>query len=54
MSNIQYLEEVQYSESARHDRFDGFDRGDADWDYEAEQQANNEALEAEMRAEGLL
>jgi hypothetical protein len=28
---------------ARADRFDGFDRGDLDWDYEAEQQARNEA-----------
>lgn len=29
--------------SAGHDRFDGFDRGDLDWDYEAEQLALNEA-----------
>jgi hypothetical protein len=35
-------------------RWDGFDRGDADWDYAEEQRARNEADEAELRAEGLL
>ena len=34
--------------------WDGFDRGDADWDYDEEQRARNEADEAELRAEGLL
>jgi hypothetical protein len=27
----------------RGDGFDGFDRGDLDWDYDAAQQADNEA-----------
>ena len=35
-------------------RWDGFDRGDANWDYDDEQRARNEADEAELRAEGLL
>ncbi len=28
MSQIQYLEELDYSINAQYDRFDGFDRGD--------------------------
>jgi hypothetical protein len=47
-------QEARAYEAAGYDRFEGFDRGDADWDYEAEQLANNEALEAELRADGLL
>jgi hypothetical protein len=35
-------------------RWDGFNRGDADWNYDEEQRARNEADEAELRAEGLL
>lgn len=35
-------------------RWDGFDRGDTDWDYNEEQRARNEADEAELRAEGRL
>ena len=30
MSYLQMIEEQQYSEAARYDRFDGFDRGDLD------------------------
>ena len=49
----------QYEEHLAHSapcssRWDGFDRGDTDWDYEEERRADNEALEEEMRAEGLL
>lgn len=29
---------------SRNDRFDGFDRGDLDWNYDAEQLAQNEAF----------
>lgn len=47
-------QEARDYEAAGYDRFEGFDRGDAEWDYEAAQQAENEALEAELRAEGLL
>lgn len=50
MNLIQQQEEADYSASARHDRFDGFDRGDTDYDYEAEQLARNEADEAEWDA----
>jgi hypothetical protein len=32
------------------DRFEGFDRGDLDFDYAAAQQDDNEAFEAEMNA----
>lgn len=51
--------ESQYEEHLAHSatcssRWDGFDRGDADWNYEEEQRARNEADEAELRAEGLL
>ena len=35
-------------------RWDGFDRGDSDYSYEDERRAQNEADEAELRAEGLL
>lgn len=49
----------QYEEHLAHSapcasRWDGLDRGDADWDYTEEQRARNEADEAELRAEGLL
>ena len=54
MSHIQAIEERDYSESARYDRFQGYDRGDLDFDYEAAQQDDNEAFEAEMRAAGLI
>lgn len=51
MSTTQRQEDVDYSESARFDRFDGFDRGDLDWDYEAAQIATWEAERAdEIRA----
>ena len=50
MSLIQQMEEADYSASARFDRFDGFDRGDTDYDYEAEQQARNEADEQAFTA----
>lgn len=50
MSLIQQLEEEQYSASARFDRFDGFDRGDLDYDYEEEQRARNEEDEREFQA----
>lgn len=50
---------TQYEEHLAHSapcasRWDGFDRGDADWDYDEERRAQNEADEAELRAEGLL
>ena len=32
------------------DRYEGFDRGDLDFDYAAAQQDDNEAFEAEMNA----
>ena len=32
-------------------RWDGFDRGDLDWDYDAERLAQNEEFYAEMMAE---
>jgi hypothetical protein len=49
----------QYEEHLSHSvhcasRWDGFDRGDADWDYDEERRAQNESDEADMRAEGLL
>ena len=49
----------QYEEHLAHSapcssRWDGFDRGDTDWDYEEEQLQRNLELEAELRAEGLL
>jgi hypothetical protein len=50
MNLIQQQEEADYSASARFDRFDGFDRGDTDYDYEAEQQARNEADEQAFTA----
>lgn len=36
---------------SRNDRFDGFDRGDAGYSYDDELQAQNEAWEADARAE---
>jgi hypothetical protein len=47
---------TQYEEHIRdsafdNSRWDGFDRGDADWDYDAERLAQNEEFEAEMNAE---
>jgi hypothetical protein len=53
MNHLQEQEARDY-EAAGYDRFEGFDRGDAAWDYEAAQQFENEAFEAEMRAEGFL
>jgi hypothetical protein len=51
MSTDRYEEHLAHSAPCA-SRWDGFDRGDADWDYEAAQLANNEADdEAEMRAE---
>jgi hypothetical protein len=49
----------QYEEHLAHStpcasRWDGFDRGDADLDYDEERRARNEADEAELRAAGLL
>lgn len=52
--NLTHYYEEQDAWNARADRFDGFDRGDADYSYEDEQRAKNEADEADMRAEGLL
>ena len=54
-----YMYANQYEEHLAHSapcasRWDGFDRGDADWDYDEERRAQNEADEAELRAEGLL
>ncbi|HOW46150.1 MAG TPA: hypothetical protein P5305_04030 [Rubrivivax sp.] len=53
---MNYLQEQEARDydNAYHDRFDGFDRGDADWDYEAERLAQNEADEIELRAAGLI
>lgn len=48
MNLTHYYEELDYSLAARHDRFEGFDRGDADYDYAAEQLAMNEADEERM------
>jgi hypothetical protein len=49
----QYEEHLSHSAPCN-SRWDGFDRGDADWAYEEEQRARNEADEAELCAEGLL
>ena len=43
MSYAQYLEELDYSNSARYDRFDGFDVGDRNRDDEADDIARWEA-----------
>lgn len=51
MNMIQALEEQQYSDAARFDRFDGFDRGDLDYDYDEEQRCKNEEAEAEYQRE---
>jgi hypothetical protein len=53
MYSNQYEEHVAQSAPCN-SRWDGFDRGDADWDYDEEQRARNEADEAELRADGLL
>lgn len=44
MSYAQYLEELDYSNSARYDRFDGFDVGDRNRDDEADDIARWEAV----------
>ena len=43
MSHIQYLEELDYSNSARYDRFNGFDRGDTEVEQEYIPTAEEEA-----------
>ncbi len=50
MNYLQEQEARDYDNSY-FNRYEGFDRGDADWDYEEAQRANNEADEAEMEAE---
>lgn len=50
---MQALEERQYSDAARFDRFDGFDRGDLDYDYDEKQRCKNEEAEEEMRREAI-
>lgn len=51
MNLTHYYEELDYSLAARHDRFEGFDRGDDGYDYAAERLAMNEADEERMLAE---
>lgn len=46
--NTQQQEAQAYE--ASYDRFQGFDRGDQEFDYAAAQQDDNEAFEAEMNA----
>ena len=48
----------QYEEHLAHSapcasRWDRFDRGDVDWDYEEEQRARNEEFESELLADEL-
>lgn len=49
MNLIQYYEELDAMNAAA-DRFDGFDRGDADNDWAAEDAARNAQYEAEYEA----
>lgn len=54
MSYAQMIEEMEYSESARYDRFDGFDRGDTDFDDSREANQVSTVIARESCAHGRL